>query len=218
MARPVDLPSYARAALLLAGLVAIGAGLSHLGLKPAGGGTTARDAATFVATGATLAAIGLPRQAVCFAAGYGFGAIDGAALALAAQTLGCAASFFWARLVARDWARRFIARRAETGRVGRTLARGDRLLAANPFSATLTLRLLPVGNNLALNLLAGASAVPAPAFIFASLVGYLPQTLVFALAGSGVHVNRGVELGLGVALFAASAALGTWLLRRLPGA
>ena len=47
-----------------------------------------------------VAAVGVPRQAVAFIGGYAFGAMAGTALALVAQLLGCAASFYWARAVA----------------------------------------------------------------------------------------------------------------------
>ncbi|MFQ3622569.1 MAG: VTT domain-containing protein, partial [Acetobacteraceae bacterium] len=129
----------------------------------------------------------------------------GTQLALSAMILGCAASFFYARLIGRDWARR---------RISGRLARLDRFLAENPFTATLTMRLLPVGNNLALNLLAGLSGVAAVPFLAASAVGYLPQTVVFALLGKGVRVDGVVQIALGAALFAASALLGLLLLRR----
>jgi len=38
--------------------------------------------------------------------------------------------------------------------------------------------------------------------------------VVFALLGSGVRVDRGTELALGIALFVAATLLGLWLLRR----
>ena len=191
--------------LLFAGLAAAGiaaryadAGLAH------GYPATMHGVAAFVVAGALLTALGLPRQLVAFAGGYTFGAWFGVALALAAQMMGCGLDFWWARTVARDWARRHL---------GNRLARLDRWLASRPFVATLTLRLLPVGNNLALNLMAGVSGLRAAPFLAASLVGYAPQTAVFALTGSGVHVNRLVQLGLGGALFIVSAGLGWFLLR-----
>ena len=60
-----------------------------------------------------------------------------------------------------------------------------------PSAATLTLRLLPVGSNMLLNLVAGVSerARQAP-FMAASAIGYLPQTVVFALLGGGVRVSQ----------------------------
>ncbi len=152
-----------------------------------------------------LCAAGLPRQAVAFAGGYAFGLKFGIALAMLAQILGCVTDFFWARAFARDWVR---------ARLGGRLARLDAQLSAQPFMASLTLRLLPVGNNLVLSLLAGLSSVSAPAFLLASAIGYLPQTLVFALLGSGVQVSHSMQITLGIVLFVLSALLGIVLMRR----
>ncbi|MDT8262249.1 TVP38/TMEM64 family protein, partial [Roseomonas sp. DSM 102946] len=69
-------------------------------------------------------------------------------------------------------------------------------------------------NNLALNLLAGLSGVAAGPFLLGSAIGYVPQTAVFVLLGEGVAVNQSTQIALGVALFALSALLGWWLLRR----
>ena len=160
---------------------------------------------TFVALGAAACAVGVPRQAVAFAGGTVFGALVGAQLALLAMLVGAAASFFYARAIGREWARR---------RLKGGFARLDRFLAANPFTATLTLRLLPVGNNLALNLLAGLSGIPALPFFAASALGYLPQTVVFSLLGKGVRVDGAAQIALGVTLFVASGAFGLMLLRR----
>lgn len=165
--------------------------------------------AVFVLAAAAATAVGVPRQAAAFLGGYGFGAAVGTALALAGQLLGCAASYGWARLVGRGFAERRLA-----GRFGHRLRPVRDALAASPFGATLALRLLPVGNNLALNLLAGMAGLPALAFLAASAVGYLPQTVVFALLGKGVRVEGAWQLGLAVALFAVSVGIGLWLLRR----
>lgn len=214
MARPAEapsagLPALLRGALLLAGLVGAGyvarrAG-SHVLFDIA---PNAAGAAGLFAGGALLTAVALPRQAVAFAGGYIFGAWRGAGLALAAQLLGCTLDYWWARAVARDWARDWAIRKLR----GR-LARVDRLMVARPFAATLALRLLPIGSNVLVNLLAGVSGLRAIPFLTASLLGYLPQTVIFALAGSGVHVARTTQIALAVGLFAVSATLGTVLLR-----
>ena len=225
-------PAAPRAALAAAGrlaLLALGLGLAGwivrlLGLAPGGEsgmawvdhwirGQGMQGEAVFLVVGAAAAAAGLPRQGVAFLGGYAFGTPAGIALALVAQLLGCAASFFWARLLGRDWA----ARRLQ-GRFGRRLRPLHDRLVARPFGATLALRLLPVGNNLALNLLAGLSGVRALPYLAGSAIGYLPQTLVFVLLGNGVAVDRSAQLLLGAALFAVSVALGAWLLRREPPA
>lgn len=200
-----------RPALLAAGLVAAGFALR---LAPEAVDPHALDRlvighgaageALFVAAAAAACAVGLPRQAVAFAAGYAFGIAGGTALAMLAQGLACLLNFTWARLVAREWAAR---------RMRGRLARFDAFLAAHPFRSVLTLRLLPVGNNLAVNLLAGVSQVRLLPFVAASLLGYVPQTLVFALLGGGVRVSEFARLGLGVALLLASLTLGFFLMR-----
>ena len=194
-------PALLLGGLLLAGL-AVRSGWGRGALDtPAQAGP-----AVFVLAGAAACAVGVPRQVVAYAAGLGFGTWAGCALALLAQVAGCAADFLWARLVARDWAARRI-----TGR----LARLDGQLSHHPFSATLTLRLLPVGSNILLNLLAGVSAVAAVPFLLASAIGYVPQTVVFALLGGGVRVDRGVQMVLAAGLFVLASLLGLWLMRRM---
>jgi uncharacterized membrane protein YdjX (TVP38/TMEM64 family) len=197
--------AIAKGAGLLAVLLAAGYGARLFGSAALAHATpTPGGAVSLVLAGALLCAAGMPRQAVAFAGGYAFGLWPGAALSLLAQLLGCVLDFAVARTSGRAWA---------TRRLRGRLARIDRFLAANPFTATLTLRLLPVGNNLALNLLAGLSGMPVTPFLAATLIGYVPQTIVFALAGSGVHVDRTSQVALGAALFLVSAGLGYLLLK-----
>ncbi|MDO9502352.1 TVP38/TMEM64 family protein [Falsiroseomonas sp.] len=208
--------SLAKLLLLAAGLLAAGALLRQMGGVP-GMGWVDRDLRgeghwgelVFVLVGAALTAAGVPRQSIAFLGGYGFGALLGTGLALAAQLLGCAASYAWARLLGRDWAERRMA-----GRFGHRLRPLRDALRANPFEATLALRLLPVGNNLALNLLGGMAGLAAGPFLAASALGYLPQTVVFALLGKGIRVEGAWQLALGVGLFVVSAGIGLVLLRR----
>jgi len=79
---------------------------------------------------------------------------------------------------------------------------------------TLLIRFLPFGSNLVTNLAAGVSRVPAFPFFAGSAIGYLPQTVVFALLGSGVAVDPELRFGLSAVLFAASGAVGVYLYRR----
>jgi uncharacterized membrane protein YdjX (TVP38/TMEM64 family) len=72
-----------------------------------------------------------------------------------------------------------------------------------------------VGSNVVTNLIAGVSRIPRPAFFLGSLVGYLPQTLIFALAGSGLTVGSRWQLGLSILLFVVSGLLGVRLYRKL---
>lgn len=203
-------------AVLAAGLLVAGLLLREVGLAPGTGwvdrwvlGQGLLGDLVFVAIGAAATAAGAPRQGVAFLGGYALGVVQGTVLSLAAQVAGCALSYLWARAVGRGWAERRLA-----GRFGHRLRPLRDVLAGSPFNATLALRLLPVGNNLALNLLAGMAGVSLLPFLAGSAIGYLPQTVVFALLGKGIRVDGAWQLGLGVGLFVVSAAIGLLLLRQ----
>ena len=159
----------------------------------------------FLLLATALTAVGLPRQIPAFVAGYAFGAWDGAAMALASQVLACAIDFSWSRLMGRGFVLR---------RFGPALRRIDSTLAAHPFIATLAFRLMPVGSNIILNLVAGLCSVRALPFITASAIGFIPQTLIFALIGRGSAPAHGFVLAIGVAMFMLSALCGILLLRK----
>ncbi len=208
--RIVSLSSVAaRPALLLLGLLAAGLALRHWGLDTGVAAAGQRGPLAFAAAAAAACAVGIPRQAVAYAGGLAFGFWPGMALALLAEVLGCAWDYYWARWAARAWAARWLARNG-TGRIERL----SRFLRANAFAATLTLRLLPVGNNLLLNLLAGVSGIAPGPFLAASALGYVPQTVVFALLGGGVRVSQGTQVAAAAVLLALSVALGLVLARR----
>lgn len=164
--------------------------------------------AAFVAIGAAACAVAVPRQVVALAGGYAFGFWPGVGLTLVAEVAGCAIDFVWARLLGRRAALAFLARRG-----GGRLARLDRFLTGRAFTATLTIRLLPVGSNVLLNLVAGVSGVAVGPFLVASAIGYVPQTVVFALAGAGAGLSNGVEFGVAALLLLLSIGLGVLLLR-----
>ncbi|WP_207539782.1 TVP38/TMEM64 family protein [Sabulicella rubraurantiaca] len=205
-----------RLLLLVLGLAAVGWVLRELGAVP---GTDWVDAhvrgqgvkgeAMFLLLGAVMVAAGLPRQAVAFLGGYAFGAALGSALALLAQAGGSGVSFLWARAVGRRWTEDKLA-----GRFGVRLRPLVDSMRLQPFGTALALRLFPVGNNLALNLLAGAVGIPAGPFLLGSMLGFLPQTIVFALLGKGVRVDGAVQVALSLLMLAASVGLGLWLMRR----
>lgn len=159
----------------------------------------------FLLVGGLLTAIGLPRQIIAFLAGYAFNVWLGTLLGTLAAFLGCMLSFGYARFLGQDLLR---------ARLGERVGRFSRLIHDHPFAMTVLIRWLPVGNNLAINLVSGLSGIRAGYFFSGSLLGYLPQMLVFALAGSGVHIDLGLRLWLAVGLFLISGAVGTYLYRR----
>lgn len=159
----------------------------------------------FVLVGLVAIALGLPRQAVSFGAGYAFGLLPGTALAMLATLAGSVLTFYYAR---------FIGREALTRRFPNKIRRIDAFLAGNELTMAIILRLSPVSNNLAANVAAGVSGVRVLPFFAGSLIGYLPQTVVFALAGAGFELDKMVTWTLSGVLFIASTVLGVWLWRR----
>ena len=163
-------------------------------------------ATLFFALAALFSSIGTPRQILSTLAGFSFGTLWGAALANTAFICGSALAFYYARLLARHSLRR---------RFEKRIARFEDFLLQKPFLMVVAIRLFPFGNNLATNLLGGISRVhPAP-FLSGSFVGYLPQTIAFALLGSGIAVDATTQLVLSCVLFLASAVIGLILFWRL---
>ncbi len=216
LVQPGSLRRLLKPALLLLGLLGAGLLLRHLPGHPHGllpGVATLRNGASgrtlFLLVGSLICALGLPRQAVCFAGGIAYGLWEGTLLSTVATVTGCLLGFGWARFAGRGWARHWLEARA-----GGWLARLDRRVSARPFVTVLFFRLLPVGSSLALNLAAGVLGIAALPFAAATLLGSLPQTVIFTLLGAGTRIGHGAQVGLAVALFAASGAAGLMLMRR----
>jgi uncharacterized membrane protein YdjX (TVP38/TMEM64 family) len=154
--------------------------------------------------GGLFTAVGLPRQIIAFLGGYAFSVGLGTLLGALAALVGCVLSFSYARFFGKGLLR---------ARLGERAGRFDRFIHGHPFTMTLLIRLLPVGNNLLTNLAAGISSIRPAYFFSGTALGYLPQTLVFALVGSGVHIAPTLKLALAIGLFLVSGALGAYLYR-----
>jgi uncharacterized membrane protein YdjX (TVP38/TMEM64 family) len=159
----------------------------------------------FFSVGALLTAVGLPRQLVAFLGGYGFGFIWGTAMSTTAATTGCVLAFFYARLMGRDLVKH---------RFQDRIKHVDDFLRDNPFTMTLLIRFLPLGSNLLTNLAAGVSSVRPLPFIAGSALGYVPQMLIFALAGSGVALDPAFRITVSAVLFVVSGVIGIHLYRK----
>ncbi len=159
----------------------------------------------FLTMGTLFTAVGLPRQIIAFLGGYAYGVTLGTLIGSLAALLGCVLTFAYARFFAQGLLRE---------RLGERARRFDAFIHEHPLSMTLLIRLLPVGNNLLTNLAAGISSIRTAPFCAGSFLGYLPQSLVFALVGSGAHLAPAIKLVLAIVLFLVSGALGVYLYRR----
>lgn len=152
--------------------------------------------------------MGVPRQLTAFLGGYAFGWFWGSVLATLGTALGCAMDFGLSRTLGRDFV---------LHRFGRRVERLDAFLRSDPWRSALAIRLFPVGHNMLTSVAAGVTSIPAAAFILGSAAGYLPQSLVFALAGAGISAETGLgkilSIGFSVLLLAASGWLGVSVYR-----
>ncbi len=159
----------------------------------------------FMGVGVLATSVGLPRQMLAFISGFAFGVLPGVLLSLVLAGAGCALTFVVSRLLFRKRLKRRL-----TGLIEKL----DAFTEHDAFLKILILRFQPLGTNLMTNVAAGISRISAPTFLAASLLGYIPQMLVFALMGSGIRVGSNTQLLVSFALLLVSIALGAWLWRR----
>jgi len=159
----------------------------------------------FVTAAGLLIGAGASRQLIAFMAGYGFGFTNGLLLSMLAVIAGCILTFSLTRAVLRGFLQR--------GTPARLQSLAD-FIRDNTFTMTLVLRLMPVGSNFLVNIAAGASSVRVLPFLLGSALGYLPQMVIFALAGSGSQVQEIWQLALAIAMFVVATLLGVWLFSR----
>ena len=159
----------------------------------------------FAVAGIGLVSIGFPRILLSVVGGAMFGVVLGTLWSQVAMTAAILAPFLYSRQLGRD----LVARR-----MGRRLQRFDELLGKHGFMVVLLIRLCPVGNNFLTNYLAGVTAIPLGTFLAASFVGYLPQSLIFALLGSGLADHPRLRLWSGAILLAAFSLFFIWYFRR----
>jgi uncharacterized membrane protein YdjX (TVP38/TMEM64 family) len=149
--------------------------------------------------------LGLPRLGFAALGGVAFGWLAGSALAQLGTIGGCFVNFSWARYLGRELCVR------RSGPVLRALV--DRV-ARRPIATNVLLRLIPVGNSLALNSFLGICPISSRNFLLGTALGTFPETLVFGLFGAGAASGSGMALALGSLLFAALLAVTFAVVRR----
>jgi uncharacterized membrane protein YdjX (TVP38/TMEM64 family) len=119
----------------------------------------------------------VPGAVMTLAAGLAFGAVRGALWSVIGANIGALVAFGAGRFLGRDFVERTIGHRFHT-----LLSR----LARNGFYITLYLRIVPVIPYNAFNLLAGASPIVFRDYFWASVIGMIPGTILFAVLGDAL--------------------------------
>lgn len=149
--------------------------------------------------------VGGPRQLTALVMGFIFGTGWGFAAALLVCGFSLTVSYFVAHTFLQPLVQRRFQKKSE---------RLVRWLSVATTRKTIMIRLMPVGSNLLTNLFAGAASVDFKRFLLGSLIGYIPQTLIFVLVGSGIGLAESDKLLISGLLFVAASMLGIHLYRK----
>ncbi len=156
----------------------------------------------FVAVGALYTALGGPRQFLAFSCGYLLGGFSGALVSTAITVMGALLVVAWVRGIAMERMRK---------RHGERIAMLQRLLAGDSWLWICMVRLMPVGSNLLTNIAIALTGLSLPALLWGSLLGYLPQMLLFSYAGAGVALQDATQFWISLLLLVLSSALAFYL-------
>jgi uncharacterized membrane protein YdjX (TVP38/TMEM64 family) len=140
----------------------------------------------------------VPGAVMTIAGGLAFGALWGAVWSVIGADLGALIAFGAGHFLGRSFVQRFCGERFQL-----LMER----LARNGFYIILYLRIVPVIPYNALNLLAGASPIEFSDYLWASVIGILPGTILFAMLGDALwhplQPRFFIALGLILCCFAA---------------
>ena len=161
-------------------------------------GGLAGSGVVFVLGTGALISLGVPRIWISALGGAVYGAVLGAALSLCSTIIGATTLFFAGSTFLGSIVERRFHSRAEN-----FVERLNR----EAFWWTLYLRLFPFSNSTVQSLLFGSMRVPFTAYISASILGFIPLTVVFAMFGSGGVKGNYFQVWLGFGFIAAVALL-----------
>lgn len=156
----------------------------------------------FAVTGIVYTALGGPRQMLAFGCGYLMGGLPGALLSTALTGFGALLVIYCVRHIGMEWMRKRHGERVDFIR---------RLLAEDTWLWICMVRLMPVGSNLATNIAVALAMLSTPAVFWGSLLGYLPQMLLFSFAGAGLALQDEQQIWISLLMLVLSTVLVLYL-------
>ncbi|WP_194726306.1 TVP38/TMEM64 family protein [Noviherbaspirillum malthae] len=156
----------------------------------------------FVITSVVYTALGGPRQLLAFSCGYLMGGLPGALLSTALTGFGALLAIYCVRNIGMEWMRQ---------RHGERVAFIRRLLAEDTWLWICMVRLMPVGSNLATNIAVALAGLSTASVFWGSLLGYLPQMLLFSFAGAGLALQDEQQIWISLLMLVLSTALVLYL-------
>ena len=156
----------------------------------------------FALVGIVYTAVGGPRQVLAFSCGYLLGGFVGGVVCALLTGFGALLTIAVVRQMGMDWWRQ---------RHGQKIESLRRLLAQDTWLWICIIRLMPVGSNLLTNVAAALAGLSRRGVFFGSLLGYLPQSLLFSYAGRGVALQDSSKIWMSFALLLGSSVLAWYL-------
>ncbi|MBV7317164.1 TVP38/TMEM64 family protein [Shewanella sp. NIFS-20-20] len=150
---------------------------------------------TLSVSGIAFTAIGGPRQLIATMFGFCYGGLNGAIWSTGIAIIGALLAFYSARFIFKDLLEQHFQRKLDMF---------NHVFSRDAWIKVMTIRLLPVGSNLVTNLLAGSTRISATSFTLGSLIGYLPQMLIFSFIGAGISFSDRGQLMVSLCLIVLS--------------
>ncbi len=156
----------------------------------------------FVFLSAILSCFFVPRQVLSFVGGYAYGVFWGMFIVTIGAGIGCLITVLYTRFIAQKYIQK---------KIGFKIAWVEHLFSKNIFGMSLTIRIIPVGSNVILNMLVGVTKIPLIPFCFGSLIGFIPQNLIFAILGTGLRVDPSHKIILATIMYIIGILIGLYL-------
>ncbi|MDE5681616.1 MAG: VTT domain-containing protein [Mailhella sp.] len=151
----------------------------------------------------------VPRQLLSLVAGYFYGTPLAVFTVSFGAGLGCLLSMGYGNFLAKNFFQKNMKPRM------RCL---ETIFTKSTFGIALGIRIMPVGSNTFLNMLAGAAKIPFWSFWAGSVIGYIPQNYLFALLGNAGKTESPLPLVQSVFLYAVLFCTGFLIVKKnLPG-
>lgn len=146
----------------------------------------------------------VPRQLLSMVAGYFFGWRTAVVTVSLGAGLGCLLSMGYGNFLAKNFFRRKMKKR---------IACLEHIFQKSAFGVALGIRIMPVGSNTLLNMTAGATRIPFWQFWFGSVLGYVPQNLLFAVLGHAGKTEADLAVLGSVLLYGVLFCVGFWIVK-----
>jgi uncharacterized membrane protein YdjX (TVP38/TMEM64 family) len=147
--------------------------------------------AVFLIGGALLITLGTPRSVISILGGVVFGLFWGILLALLSALLGSTVIFLLTKWLGRPLFKQ---------KVGKYLKAIEHHTKADGFLLVIIMRQLPL-TSLLINVLIGLTSISTGIFLLGSIVGLLPETIIFALFGSSLQESFVLRVSMASSLW-----------------